>query len=89
MKDKHRAQAEHIVREVFKKYPCGGALHIVIGDGNVDDRNILWCLQNSVMEDEYKADRALFEDCAVSLLKLQTEQKRMNCIYNAFHGKEG
>lgn len=71
-----------LIKQIYKKYPCGGALHIVLDDGNEEDHHILWCLQNSIMEE--KEDRPLFEKCAINLLKLGTERKRGNCIYQAF-----
>lgn len=71
-----------LIKQIYKKYPSGGALHIVLDDDNDEDRCILWCLQNSILE--VKKDRDLFEKCAINLLKLGTERKRGNCIYNAF-----
>ena len=71
-----------LIKQIYKKYPCGGALHIVLDDGNEEDRCILWCLQNSIKEAE--EDKDLFEKCAINLLKLGTERKRGKCIYQAF-----
>lgn len=77
-----RRETIDLIKQIYKKYPGGGALHIVLDDGNDEDRNILWCLQNSILEE--KEDRLLFEKCAINLLKLGTERKRGNCIYEAF-----
>lgn len=71
-----------LIKQIYKKYPSGGALHIVLDDGNDEDRCILWCLQNSILE--AKKDKELFDKCAINLLKLGTERKRGNCIYQAF-----
>lgn len=84
--DKLRAETIELIKQIYKKYPSGGALHIVLDDGNDDDRCILWCLQNSILDEEFcnKEDRKMFEQCAINLLKLGTERKRGNCIYQAF-----
>ena len=77
-----RRETIELIKRIYKKYPCGGALHIVLDDGNDDDRCILWCLQHSILE--AKKDKELFDKCAINLLKLGTERKRGNCIYQAF-----
>ena len=84
--DRLRAETIELIKQIYKKYPSGGALHIVLDDDNVDDSDILWCLKNSIPDEEFcKAeDRALFEQCATNLLKLGTERKRWNCIAKAF-----
>ena len=84
--DKLREETIGLIKQIYKKYPSGGALHIVLDDGNDDDRCILWCLQNSILDEEFchKEDRKMFEQCAINLLKLGTERKRGNCIYQAF-----
>lgn len=84
--DKLRAETIELIKQIYKKYPSGGALHIVLDDDNVEDSDILWCLKNSIPDEEFcKAeDRALFEKCATNLLKLGTERKRWNCIAKAF-----
>lgn len=86
MRDKLMAETIALIKLIYKKYPSGGALHIVLDDGNEDDRCILWCLQNSIPNEEFceKEDRQMFERCAINLLKLGTERKRGKCIYQAF-----
>ena len=75
-----------LIKQIYKKEPVGGALHIVLDDDNVADHHILWCLQNSIIDEEFcdKADRKLFEQCAVNLLKLGTKGRRLYCINKAF-----
>lgn len=85
MKNNLAEETVMLVKQIYRKHTCGGALHIVIDDCNVDDENILWCLQNSVLYEEYKDDRALFEKCALNLLNIQTEQERLNCIFEAWN----
>lgn len=71
-----------LIKQIYKKHPCGGALHIVLDDDNVGDRHILWCLQNAIPKET--EDRALFEQCAIHLFKLGTKGRRQYCIDKAF-----
>lgn len=75
-----------LIKRIYKKDPIGGALHIVLDDDNVADHHILWCLQKTITNEEFcnKADRKLFEQCAVNLLKLGTKGRRLYCINKAF-----
>ena len=75
-----------LIKQIYKKEPVGGALHIVLDDDNVADHHILWCLQSSIINEEFcdKADREMFERCAVNLLKLGTKGRRRYCIDKAF-----
>ena len=56
-------------------------MHIVLDDYNTDDENILWCLQNSIPDEEFfeKQDRKMFERCAINLIKIN-ENRRKNVI---------
>ena len=73
-----------IIRNIYKKYPTGGALHIVLDDYNTDDEDILWCLQNSIIDEEFckKEDRKIFEQCAINLIKIN-ENRRKHIIQKA------
>jgi hypothetical protein len=84
--DKLFTETIELIKRIYKKYPGGGALHIVLDDGNDDDRCILWCLQNSIPDKNFckVEDRKMFEQCAINLLKLGAKRKRGNCIYQAF-----
>ena len=81
-----KAETVELIKQIYKKYPSGGALHIVLDDDNVEDSDILWCLKNLIPDEELcKAeDRTLFKQCATNLLELGTERKRWNCIAKAF-----
>lgn len=35
--DKLRAETIELIKQIYKKYSSGGALHIVLDDGNDDD----------------------------------------------------
>ena len=75
-----------IIKQIYKKYSTGGALHIVLDDYNTDDEDILWCLQNSIPDEKIcrKQDREMFEQCAINLIKIN-ESRRMGIIKNALN----
>lgn len=75
-----------IIKQIYEKYPTGGALHIVLDDYNTDDENILWCLQNSIVDEGFcdKKDRKMFEKCAMNLIKIN-KNKRKYIIQNALN----
>lgn len=77
-----REEAIDLIVQIYKKYPSGGALHIVIGDGNTEDHHIYWCIENSIKELEN--DKELFERCAICLMKLGTERRRDKAISGAW-----
>lgn len=84
--DKLKQETIELIRMIYSKYPSGGALHIVLDDGNVDDTDILWCIKHSFTDRDCcpVEDRGMFEQCAINLLKLGTEKKRHICIEQAF-----
>jgi len=45
-----------LILEYYIDNSAGGALHIVLDDGNLEDRHIHWCLNNAIKEN--KDDRA-------------------------------
>jgi len=78
-----REKTINLIVKIYDKYPRGGALHIVLDDGNTEDRNIYWCIENSIRE--LSADKEIFEECAISLMKLGSERKRNNAIRDAWN----
>jgi hypothetical protein len=73
-----------LIREIYKNHKSGGALHIVLDDGNTESHHIRWCLENSIPKIEKIKERELFEKCANNLLKMG-EKKRGKCITQAFN----
>ena len=61
-----------LLKEYYKKEgnACGGSLHIVLEDGNIKDRNVIWC-QNRALEKEDKDGYKL-----AGLLLLMTKSQR-------------
>ena len=41
-----------LVREYYLKHPVGGNLHIVIDDGNVDDKYVKFCLEQATSQND-------------------------------------
>lgn len=64
------------IKRIYKKYPTGGALHIVLDDGNLNDDDIQWCLKNTIEKIEAPLDKRLFKACAKNLLKLTIEERK-------------
>lgn len=67
-------EAKEALKQIHRKYPSGGPLHVVIGDGNYETGFIVWCLVNAVPKVE-KHDRELFMKLAEYMLDLP-ERKR-------------
>ena len=79
--NKTNKKAILLCKEVYEKNNgSGGELHIVLDDGNTEDRHLIWCLQN-LSESENKE---LYEKCIVELIKLNTVRRRDNAIYEAW-----
>ena len=38
------------VREFYEGNPAGGNLHVCLDDGNMEDGNVWWCLQEAAKE---------------------------------------
>lgn len=82
--DKLREETIGMIQKIYGLASGGGALHIVLDDGNTEDRHIAWCLMRSIPGIEDESERSLYAQCAVNLIKLGTERKRDSCIGEAF-----
>lgn len=69
-----------LIREIYKRNCVGGALHIVLDDGNTDSHFIHWCLSNSIRAIEDDDERMLYVKCACNLLEIGGEKERDKCI---------
>ena len=76
-----------LIKQIYRKNAVGGALHVVLDDGNVTDEDVLWCLQETIPQE--KEDKKLFEQCAINLIKLGTKGRRLYCIDKAFAEMQG
>ncbi len=73
-----------LIKEIYKIDEAGGALHIVLDDGNIENHHIRWCLENSIEKIKDIKEKLLFEKCAKNLLKM-SEKNRGKCITRAFN----
>lgn len=85
-----------LIREIYKTYTCGGALHIVLDDDNVEDDSIQWCIDNAINKDfenyhknaksdnDIEEDKLIFLECANNLLKMPL-RRRFVCINEAIN----
>jgi len=58
--------------EIYSKYPSGGALHIVLDDGNLRNNDIKWCIEEI---EKLEEDKELFLNCANNILKMTQTQR--------------
>lgn len=59
-------------REIYDAYPVGGALHIVLDDGNLKN----WCIESCIEDiNRLNRDKELFLKCANNLLKMTMRQR--------------
>lgn len=71
-----------LIHEIYMDSPVGGALHIVLDDGNTEDHFINWCIENSIAE--LTGDRKdMYERCAKMLLEIN-ESERLDFIATQF-----
>ena len=62
---------------IYSKYNCvGGELHIVLDDGNIEDSNINWCLNNSIIKISNEEEKKVYTECAELLLKLSYSSRK-------------
>lgn len=73
-----------LIKEIYKTYPTGGALHIVLDDGNDEDHWIKYCITDKCFKicEISDKDQWLFVRCAELLLTIK-EHKRGDVIYQA------
>ena len=75
-----------LIQQIYQKHPTGGALHNVLDDGNINDRDIQWCLDNTIAKGE--EDFLLYYNCAVNLLRMG-KSDRYHTIEAAWKGGLG
>ena len=57
---------------------CGGLLHIVLDDGNLEDHHILWCKAECDKRENWdRHDRLLCKRIANEMLGLTMEQRKL------------
>ena len=57
---------------------CGGMLHIVLDDGNLDDDDIQWCIDYcNEPENKNRVDKYLCLEIAYKMLQMNEYQRRL------------
>lgn len=64
---------------------CGGLLHIVLDDGNLEDHHIKWCREQCEKRENFnRSDRLLCKRIATEMLGLTMEQRKLVYYSNGF-----
>jgi len=81
----NKARVIKLICEIYKQHSGGGALHIVLDDGNTEDRHIQWCIDNAILNNGFctTEEEPIYLECAQRLLKM-TERQRGIAIRDAF-----
>ena len=84
LRAKYKQALYEVIAKIYEKHPVGGALHIVLDDLNVTDRDIQICIEHMDYPIYTVADRQLFLRCAEMLLMLKSQRARALIIEKAF-----
>lgn len=68
--EQKRKDLKALISAIYEISCVGGALHIVLDDGNLKDDNIQWCIDNSIKKCDDIVERVLCLECAKLLLSL-------------------
>lgn len=72
-----------VIAQIYARNGVGGALHIVLDDGNTEDHHIKWCIEHAL--DHYpEADWPLYKRCAELLMLVKNPRNRYRKIEKAF-----
>ena len=69
-----KTEAQAYVKQIYKKYPGGGPMHVVLDDGNYDTRCIVWCLASAVPKVP-EQDKEMFVKVSEYLLDLPENRR--------------
>ena len=65
---------------------CGGMLHIVLDDGNIEDWNLQWCIEYCNREENAnRHDKNICLEIAHKMLNLSKEQRQL--VYYQWDGE--
>jgi hypothetical protein len=71
-----------VIAQIYAIDGVGGALHIVLDDGNTEDHHIKWSIEN--MQDYPEEERRLYLRCAELLMLIKNPRNRYRKIEKAF-----
>lgn len=81
-----KIKAQEAIVKVYEYSAVGSGLHIVLDDGNVDDADIQWCLENSIPKIEDKEERSSCQRCAELLLEMPLRDRKRLVSWCAMWG---
>jgi hypothetical protein len=67
-----------LTKTIYEKDATGGYLHIVLEDGNLKNKHIIWCIDNIIVSDDSLKD--VYLKCALNMLKMTSTQRKK--LYN-------
>ena len=65
-----------LVDIIYDDNCVGGALHIVLDDGNIRSEDINWCLENTIEEMPEGNAKKIYKECAELLLILSYSKRK-------------
>lgn len=71
-----------VIAKIYERDGVGGALHIVLDDGNTEDHHIKWSIEH--MSDYPEEEQKLYSRCADLLLLVKNPRSRYRKIEKAF-----
>lgn len=72
-----KQRIQELINIIYTRYSVvGGALHIVLDDKNLEDSDIRWCLNNSIMKISNEKEKKIYTECAELLLKLSYSSRK-------------
>ena len=76
MKEQNKNNLLNKIYNYYQYHVAGGNLHIVLDDGNLEDKNIIWCLNNPIKENNDMAAKEIAE------MLLQLSYNKRKKLYN-------
>lgn len=74
-----------VIAQIYARDGVGGALHIVLDDGNTEDHHIKWCVEELMKARHYPDDeQRLYLRCAELLMLVKNPRNRYRKIEKAF-----
>lgn len=67
---------QNLVDAIYDQDSLGGPLHVVLEDGNLDNKSIKWCLDNTIANCSDIVMKVLCITCAELLLNMEEEDRQ-------------
>lgn len=69
-----------LIRELYKTEPCGGDLHIVTDDGNIENGSLEWCESFITRNGKAETEIGRLELSILRLLRMMTLDEREEVV---------